>query len=137
MRAYDPKRIRIRDGWVVVLMDQRQEVLDSGIVLPFEVGAEKVTEGAGTIFRVGLGEKNEMLGLQNGQRICLRSYLKYANAIPNEERWADGRPKEYFILNVDDILAVMDDGVRVGVFSRPAMGAVENIDDSGKVRMRR
>lgn len=137
MATFDPLKIRVRDSWAVVLMDERQETLASGIYLPTVTAAEKVTEGAGVLVRLGVGEKNSLLGLEPGMRICLRSYLKYANAIPNEETWPSGQPKEYFILNVDDILAVVPDGVQVGVYSRPAMGAVESVAADGKVTMKK
>lgn len=121
MPAYDAHKIRVRDGWVVILHDERQAVLDSGIFLPTETGAEKVTEGAGTLIRVGEGKKNAALELHVGDRVCYRSYLRVANAIPNEEIWPSGAKKEYFIMNVDDLLGVMPMGTKVGVFSRPAM----------------
>lgn len=135
---YDPTAIRVRDGWAVVLMDERHEQLASGIVLPTPTNAEKLTEGSATIIRLGAGEKAARLGLEPGMRICLRSYLKYANVIPTEETWPSGQHKEYFILNLDDILVVMDAGVQVGVFSRPAMSAVEAVDaETGNVKMKR
>ena len=136
--TYDPTLIRVRNGWAVVLMDERQELLSSGIFLPTVTQAEKLTEGSATIIRLGAGEKADRLGLAPGMRICLRSYLKHANVIPTDEAWPSGQPKEYFILNLDDILVVMDAGVQVGVFSRPAMSAVENVDAAtGNVKMKR
>jgi co-chaperonin GroES (HSP10) len=137
MSNFDPLKIRVRDSWAVVLMDERQDTLASGIYLPTVTAAEKVTEGAGMLVRVGEGKKNRELGLEPGMRICLRSYLKYANAIPNEETWPSGQGKEYFILNVDDILAIVPEGVQVGVYSRPAMGAVESVGADGKVTMKK
>jgi co-chaperonin GroES (HSP10) len=137
MPEYNPQSIRVRDGWAVVLMDERQDVLESGIVLPIETKAEKLTEGGATLVRVGVGPKNQSLGLETGLRVCLRSYLKYANAIPTDALWPSGKPKEYFIMSVDDILAALPPEVAVGVFSRPAMGAVEAVDQDGNVTMKR
>jgi co-chaperonin GroES (HSP10) len=137
MATYDPLKLRVKDSWAVVLMDERVEQLASGIILATVTAAEKVTEGAATLVRIGEGKKNRELGLEPGMRICLRSYLKYANAIPNEETWPSGTGKEYFILNVDDILAIVPDGAQVGVYSRPAMGAVESVGADGKVTMKR
>jgi len=120
--TYDATKIRVRDGWVVILHDERQVVLDSGIFLPgSETGAEKVTEGAGTLIRLGEGKKNTALELHVGDRVFYRSYLRVANAIANDETWPSGAPKEYFIMNVDDLMGVMPPGTKVGVFSRPAM----------------
>lgn len=120
MSAYDPTKVRVRDGWLVVLMDERQDRLASGLVLPVETGAEKVTEGMATIVRVGDGVKNKTLGLEVGMRIALRSYLKYANPIPNSETWPSGSGKEYFIMSSDDVMGILAPGVTVGVFSSPA-----------------
>ena len=120
MAEYDPNKIRVRDGWLLVLMDERKEQLASGIYLPTETGAEKVTEGMATVIRVGAGEKNKTLGLEYGQRIALRSYLKHANPIPTAQVWDSGARKEFFILNVDDVMGILARDVNVGVFSSPA-----------------
>jgi co-chaperonin GroES (HSP10) len=117
MSTFDPTKVRPRDGWVVVLADQRRTKLDSGLLLPIETGVEKVTEGAGLLIRVGQGRKNHTLGLEAGQRVVYRGYLKYANPIPTEETWSDGEAKQYFVMSVDDLIGVMAPGVEVGVFS--------------------
>lgn len=118
MATYNPIKVRPRDGWCVVLADARKIALESGIVLPnHETGAEKVTEGAGVIVRVGTGKKNTALELEAGQRVVYRAFLKYANPIPNEEKWMTGEPKTYFIMSSDDILAVIPPGLEVGIFS--------------------
>lgn len=120
MASYDPRKVRVRDGWMVALMDERKVQLDSGIFLPTkETGVEKVTEGMATIIRLGQGKKNEKLDLYEGARIALRSFLKHANPVPNDEEWPSGAGKEYFIMSVDDIIGVLAPGVEVGVFSHP------------------
>jgi co-chaperonin GroES (HSP10) len=114
MANLDPTKVRVRDGWCVVKMDQRKAVLDSGIVLPgSELGIEKIDSGTATVIRVGAGEKNVALGLEAGMRVALRSYLKLANPIPTDEG-------EYSIVSSDDIAMVLPPGVEVGVFSSPA-----------------
>ena len=116
--SYDPRKIRPRDGWVIVLADARKLELASGILLsPNESGVEKVTEGAGEVIRVGRGIKCETAGLEPGQRVVYRGYLKYANPIENDEVWPDGRKKTYFIMSMLDILAITPEGMEVGVFS--------------------
>lgn len=138
MTPYDPKLVRPARDWCTVLMEERQEKLASGLYLPpSETGAEKVTEGVATIVRVGSGEINEALDLSPRLRVCLRSYFKYANPIENEERWPSGAKKEYFFVSSKDILAVVPDGVSVGVYTRPSQAAVESVSDDGKVRMAR
>jgi co-chaperonin GroES (HSP10) len=124
---YNPRAIRVKDGWCVVLMDERKVQLDSGIIIPMETGAEKVTEGTGTIIRAGVGKKTDGIGLEAGQRICCRSYLKYANPIENEEKWPSGAKKEYFIMSGDDVMAIVAEGVNVGVFSSPLNPVKESV----------
>lgn len=124
--AYDPTTVRPNKDFVSVLMEERKVQLDSGIILPgHETGAEKVTEGAGTIVRIGRGELNEKLGLQPGMRILVRSYLKYANTIETEEKWPSGEKKEYFLMSSKDIMAILPVEVNVGVYSRPAMTSIQ------------
>jgi co-chaperonin GroES (HSP10) len=124
---YDPKSIRVKDGWCIVLMDERKVQLDSGILLPVETGAEKVTEGAGVLIRVGGGKKIKALEIEAGQRICCRSYLKYANPIETDEKWPSGAKKEYFLMSADDIMGVLAEGVAVGVFTSPANRIKETV----------
>jgi co-chaperonin GroES (HSP10) len=126
---YDPKNIRPRDGWVVVLAEPRKTVMESGLLLaPNETGAEKVTEGAGLLIRVGPGKKNTQLGLEAGLRIVFRGFLRWANPIETEEKWEDGKNKQYFIMSAEDILCVIPDGVEVGVYS----GRPQNPELKGK-----
>jgi co-chaperonin GroES (HSP10) len=130
-----PALVRPRRDFVLVLADQRKTQLDSGLFLPVETGAEKVTEGAGTVIRLGPGEKNEKVGLAPGDRIVYRSFLKHANPVENDERWPGGEKKEYFLMSIDDIMGIADASVSVGVYSSPAhRGAVEVDQDTGAVK---
>lgn len=123
----DPSKVRAKRDWISVLDDQRKEKTSSGIFLPgHETGIEKVTEGTGTLIRVGNGDKNKVLGLKTGDRIVYRGFLKHANRIETEEKWADGTSKHYFLMSTDDVLAIIEGKVEVGVFSgRPATGEVK------------
>lgn len=128
MTSYEPHSVRPRDGWIVVLAEPRKEQLSSGILLaPNETGVEKVTEGAGKVIRVGPGEKCKIAGLEEGQRIVYRGYLKHANPIPSEEKWPDGQEKRYFIMSMLDVMAIIPEGLEVGVFSgRPQVPEVKS-----------
>lgn len=118
MGAQDLSKIRPKPDWVSVLADQRKDRLASGLYIPGEeTGAEKVTEGAGTIVRLGAGELAKDLGLEAGQRIVYRSFLRFANRIESDERWPDGSPKEYFFMAIADIMGVLAPGAEVGIFS--------------------
>lgn len=137
MPAYDPSKLRPQRDWVSILMEERRVQLDSGLFLPTkETGVEKVTEGAGVIIRVGPGELNKTLDLAPGQRVLVRSYFKYANYIETDETWPSGAKKEYFFMSSKDIMALIPKEADVGVFSRPAMSAVDKVDEEGNVEMR-
>ena len=123
MSIFNPHNIQPRAGWCIVLADPRKTKLDSGIFLPTaETGAEKVTEGAGVLIKVGGGEKNQALGLEEGQRVVFRGFLKHANPIPNDDKWENGDSKQYFLMSVEDLIAILPKDMEVGVFSgRPSV----------------
>lgn len=133
---YDPTKVRVRDGWLVVLAFQRKKAV--GLIhLPVnETGVEKIDTGEGRIVRVGEGKKNETIDLKAGQKIIYRTFLKHANPIPCDEKWEDGEEKRYFIMSSDDVVAISEEDVEVGVFSRPAMSAVSAVAEDGTVRMK-
>ena len=62
--------------------------------------------------------------------------MKHANPIPNDEEWPSGAKKEYFLMSVDDIMAVIPEGLSVGVYSRPSQSAVDSVAEDGSVKMR-
>lgn len=128
---YDPERIRPRRDWALVQADPRKAVLTSGIYLPVETGAEKVTERSGRILRLGPGDRAEQIGVEEGAKVVFRSFLKHANPVET------GDDREVFLMDLNDLMAVTDGTVEVGIFSdRPAMHAVDSVDDEGNVRMR-
>jgi co-chaperonin GroES (HSP10) len=107
----DPLKVKPKRDFCSVKADPRKDAV-GGIFLPVhETGVEKVTERAGTILRVGPG-KGEQLGLQAGNRIVYRGFLKHANPIETD----DG--SECFLMSVDDVLAVLPEAsIEVGCFS--------------------
>lgn len=114
----DVSKIRPKRDWIIVLSDPRRDKTSSGLLLPTsETGVEKVSEGTGLVISVGPGKKNEGLFLKVGDKVLFRSFIKYANIIPTEEVWDDGQKKVYSFMSSDDIMAVVEPGVDVGVFS--------------------
>ena len=134
----DANKLRPRRGWVLVLADQRKVVLDSGIILPgSETKAEKVTEQAGLVIRLGFQDYPEHVHVQAGDRIVYRGFMKHHVPIETGETWPSGEVKEYFLMDVKDILAVTDGKAVVGIYSsRPSQHAVESVDAEGNVKMR-
>lgn len=124
MPVLDPHKIRPKRDWVVVKDDPRPNKTAGGIFLPgMETGVEKVKEGTGEVISVGPGEKNQALGLEPGQKICYRGFLKHANRIETEN-------DHYFFMASDDILGIVPEGVNVGVFSGRPMVPTERDRDA-------
>lgn len=126
---YNPKTTLPKNGWALVLAEQRQETLISGIILPNETGAEKVTEFPGEVIRLGGGDFNDALrrqGLVEGARILYRGYLKWANPLETGERWPDNLEKQYFFIDCKDIMGILEKDARVGIFSgRPSVPHIQ------------
>jgi co-chaperonin GroES (HSP10) len=115
--SYDPKKIRPRDGWLVVLAEPRRERLASGLFLPgAETKTEKLMEGAGRVITVGRGGICQRHGLEPGVRVLYRGFLKWANPIETEEKWDDGQVKQYFVMSAEDILAIIPDEMEIGIY---------------------
>jgi len=114
----DPTKVRPRDGWLIVLDEPRPEKTSGGIILPgHETGAEKLSQGAGTIIRLGPGEKNRRIGLEEGMRVLYRGFLKWANPLETDEKWPTGQTKQYFVMSHEDLLAILDPNADVSIFS--------------------
>ena len=113
----DPYAIRPKRGWAIVRQDQRKSVLSSGIILADETIAEKLHEGAGIIIRLGPGPKNEALGIQPGDRVLYRTYLRHAIPIETSQKWLDGTKMEYFFIDTNDLVALISPDLQVGPLS--------------------
>lgn len=111
-----PTDIVPRREWVLVLDEPRPEKVGSLYLPGEETHEEKMMEGAGTVMVLGPGLKKGVLGLEVGQRVMYRSFLKHGNPIEHGETWEDGTKKSYFLMAIDDILAVIPQGLSVGVY---------------------
>lgn len=81
---------------VLIATIKEEETTKSGIILP-ESAKEKKAEGE--IIAIGEGEKIAKLGLRLNQKVLFSQYA--GDAIKVEE-------KEYKILGIDDVLAVIE-----------------------------
>ncbi len=127
MPSYTPKQVRPLRDMVLLLAEQRKNVLASGLFLPAkETGIEKVTELAGSVVRVGDSDFIKNMRLEAGQRVLFRGFLKHAIPLETDEVWEDGSPKAYFFIDAKDIMGVVSDDAHIGVFSgRPSNPHIE------------
>lgn len=108
------KTFRPLHKWLVVRADPRSRVTRGGIELPEQLTkAEIVTENTGTILKMG-GEVRDAAGvpIEPGDRIVFRGFLK--DAFHDFE--VDG-DETVFLLRIEDVLAIIDKNLRMGVFS--------------------
>jgi len=96
--------------WVMVKADPRVKKTAGGIVLTDElVGIERVMEGTGTVLNVG----SEVHEVEVGQRVAYRGFLKdVSRGMIKPEDGCD-----VFLIRVEDLLAVIGEGVSMGAFS--------------------
>lgn len=117
----EASKVTPRRDWICVLEDFRETKLSSGIILPSrETGIEIVSENSGHVISIGPGEKNKNVGITPGDKIVYRGFIKHATKLESDEKWADGSPKNYFLMSVDDVMAVIPEETQVGAFSRKA-----------------
>lgn len=124
----NPHKITPRRDWILVLEDRRPEKVGSVLLPGNETRGEKITDSAGRVVAIGGGEMIPVLKLAVGDRVIYRGFLKTARPIPDHgETWEDGSNKEYFLIMAQDIMAVIPEGMTVGVFSgRPEVPHREN-----------
>jgi len=113
----DAVKVRPIRNFCLILADDREETTAGGLLyLPTsETTPEKLSQGTGTIMRLGPGEKIISLGLQVGERVAYRGYLVHANPVEN-----DDPSKKFSFISVDDLIGVISKDISVGVFSSPA-----------------
>lgn len=115
--TWGPENIRPRPDWAVVLRDQRKTTLASGLIIPMETNHEKLHEGSGVIIRLGEGPIAKAEKLAVGDRLLYRGYLREISKLPSTEKWPDGEPKDYFLVSLKDVTAVIGKDVELGLLS--------------------
>jgi co-chaperonin GroES (HSP10) len=112
--AYDWKKYRPLNDWVLVKDDKRPSETKGGIVLPDQqLLAERVMEGTGTVLKVGHLVKEKLgVSLEPGERVCFRGFLKDVFHEFNEE---DGC--RVFVLRAADVLMIIPKDMTMGMFS--------------------
>lgn len=99
--------------WVVVRADPRVKQTTGGILLTDQLTqVERVMEGTGRILSMGSRVLGLVQGLELGTRVAYRGFLKDAHKIDKAEDGSD-----IFVIHAQDLLAAVDDDVRMGAYS--------------------
>lgn len=114
----DPNKFKPLHDWVVVRIQNRRTMTESGLHLPTATtGLEKVMEGDGRIVSIGPGklrENGKRLPPEDiavGDRVTFRRYLKDAQPLDK----IDGH--EYALFRADDLQGVLSEDANIGQFS--------------------
>jgi co-chaperonin GroES (HSP10) len=115
--SFEPWQLRPKTDWAVVCQEQRKTTMKSGLIIPMETNHEKLHEGTGYIIRLTAGPIAMANGLEKGQRVMYRTYLRHAQKLETSACYADGTKREYFLISLADVTAVLDEDVEVGLLS--------------------
>ena len=109
----DPKEIHPYKRWILVKADPRVKKTPGGIFLTEQlVGIERVMEGTGSVLAIG----SEVDEVSVNDRVAYRGMLKdVSRGMISQVDDCD-----VFLIRIEDILAVIDEGVTMGAFSGPA-----------------
>jgi len=116
---------------VLIRSEPRPKESSGGIVLPAEfTAAEKIQERAGEVIRIGGPRDRSALpethrcsdhtlrGLLEevkvGDRVLFRGFIADANNLKKQWGIEDAQGREYSIIDIRDILAVIGSDVRIG-----------------------
>ncbi len=115
MHFIEPKTVKPHGAWVLAEADPRAKVTRGGIILAEGItGIEKVSVEMATVLGVGGWVAKELgIELKVGERFCFRGFLKDATIYDFEKSEAGG---VVFLIHARDLLAIVDDDTKVGVF---------------------
>lgn len=107
------KQVHPYKRWVMVKADPRVKKTAGGIHLTDElVKVERVMEGTGRVLQIG----SKVDEVRENDRIVFRGFLKdVSRGMIEREDDCD-----IFLLRVEDVIAVIGDGVTMGAFSHSA-----------------
>ena len=116
--TFQPWELRpTKPDFAVVLQEARKWRTRAGLIIQSETNFEKLHEGAGVIVRIKFGPIAKAEGLGVGTRIMYRTYLRHITRLDSKDLDVNGEPREYFLLSLDDVLAVLEPEVEVGLLS--------------------
>jgi co-chaperonin GroES (HSP10) len=85
----------------------------SGLVIPKDVDKEVTSEGAAVVLEVS-PKRGQDVPFSVGDKIVYRGFLRFCNQVG--EMFGEHRSCEYFLLNIDDALAVISGAGTIGLY---------------------
>lgn len=104
--------LRPMPGWALCRTLQHQTKTQSGLILVTEIDKNVQSEGVAVIERVTPLE-GMPAGVKEGDTVIYRGFLRFANQVGN--LMGVDRDCEFFLLNLQDVLAVVAGPCTVGI----------------------
>jgi co-chaperonin GroES (HSP10) len=106
--------IRPMPGWVLCKTLPHVTETAGGLILPKDIDDEVTSEGVAEVIEVRPKE-NQPVPFGAGDMIVYRGFLRFCNQLG--DYFGESRSCEYFMLNIDDALAVVTGPVSVGLYN--------------------
>lgn len=118
MTMLTAERTKPNIGWLLCQMIRPPAVSAGGILLTKDFDEQVVTEGvaeviaANPLMRVKKTQAEVEHGIQVGDRILFRGFLRFAQALG--DLYGAQKPSDIFLINVTDVLAVLEGNGTIG-----------------------
>ena len=106
-------KIKPMPGWVLCRTLEHSTKTASGLFIPKDVDKEVTSEGVAEVLDVNPKHGHES-PFAAGDKIIYRGFLRFCNQVG--EMFGEHRSCQYFLLNIDDALAVVGGPCTVGLY---------------------
>jgi co-chaperonin GroES (HSP10) len=106
-------KIRPMPGWALCRTLPHAEKTAGGIFIPKDVDKEVTSEGVAEVLDI-TPKRGGSIPFEKGDKIIYRGFLRFCNQVG--EMYGEHRACEYFLLNLDDALAVVTGPTTVGLY---------------------
>ena len=106
-------RLKPMPGWVLCKTHPHKTETASGLVLPKDVDTEVTSEGVAEVVAL-CPKRGAAAPFSPGDKILYRGFLRFCNQFG--EMFGEHRNCEYFLLNIDDALAVVSGPATIGLY---------------------
>lgn len=107
------KKIRPMPGWVLCMALKEAEKSASGLIIPGSADENVTSEGVAEVIEI-TPKRGQSAPFKVGDKIVYRGFLRFCNQLGH--LYDDHRACKYFLLNVDDALAVVTGPGRIGLY---------------------